>query len=221
MTVRGVEIRPPAIRDEYLDWPITLEDGCTAVVRTTIDDDTLRIVRVIFNGGDREPTSRTFDLLKLGELRQVATRLIANSPHLLLRPGDFEPPRGRPGAIEVDGSTIELTEFTLEELASVRGVWLAHNVSRRLRKGPKKGRNAQNPDHYRDVAIRYIELLDEHGQRVVTAMAEELGYSPNTVSTWVRRAREEGWLTKGIQGKAGGEPGPKLIEWMREQETNQ
>jgi transposase len=49
-------------------------------------------------------------------------------------------------------------------------------------------------------------------------MAEYLDAAPNTVYWWVRRAREEGWLTKGQQGRAGANAGPRLIMWLKEQE---
>ncbi len=90
------------------------------------------------------------------------------------------------------------------------------------------GRSAKSDDFYRSVALMYLEYFERYGQRVIAEMTEALGKrrehanrSRNTVSTWVRRAREEGWLTRSTQGKAGGAPGPKLRAWLKEQEDNE
>jgi hypothetical protein len=83
---------------------------------------------------------------------------------------------------------------------------------------PKRGRRARSPDFYREIALDYLHTLRREPRKVVEAMAASRGVPRPTVSTWIRRAREEGWLTKSTQGKAGGEPGPKLRAWVKEQE---
>ena len=83
----------------------------------------------------------------------------------------------------------------------------------------KRGRAAENPGLYRMVAELYLQLLPEHGQRVIEAMTTELGKPKNTVSGWVQKSRDNRWLTPApAQGRAGGEAGPRLIEWRKEKE---
>jgi hypothetical protein len=93
---------------------------------------------------------------------------------------------------------------------------------------PNRGRAAKSPDFYRQVAEMYLVFLSRHGQRVVKAMTDELRKQPehyklsrDTVSTWVRRARQEQWLTSASPGKAGGGPGPKLISWLNERQDDE
>jgi hypothetical protein len=207
--------KPGDPQNGYQVWETELGDGCRAIVRTATRDDALRVVSVYFDCGDGgEPSTGTLRLFLLGEFRLHALEWLRTHPGLLELPYVAFLREGLDQGQELsDPRKHERLVSLLEE--SSRS---ASSATRRLRKGPNKGRHAANPDHYRDVAIRYLELLPEHKQRVIRAMADHLGYSPNTVSTWVRRAREEGWLSRGTQGKAGGEPGPKLIEWMENEE---
>ncbi len=89
---------------------------------------------------------------------------------------------------------------------------------------PNRGRGARNDDFYREVAITYLSLLHESPNRVIARLTlllrESKGdslLSRHTVSTWVRRAREEHWLTKSSQGKAGGTEGRRLEDWVGRQ----
>ena len=82
---------------------------------------------------------------------------------------------------------------------------------------PAKGRGAASPDFYRSIADLYLRTLREEPRRVIAAMTEWLkaegdqpDLSRNTVSRWVRRAREENWLTKSTRGIAGGRAGSRL-----------
>jgi hypothetical protein len=83
----------------------------------------------------------------------------------------------------------------------------------------------KQPVEYAYVALQYLSHYEQHGQRVVKTMTETLRTqlsNPelpiNTVRHWVWRARKEGWLSKGEKGKAGAQPGPRLIEWLQTQE---
>jgi transposase len=74
------------------------------------------------------------------------------------------------------------------------------------------GRVLMTDDLLRRVAITYLEETESGGNRaVLQRMADRLGRSRGTVRTWLGRAREEGWLGPGVQGRPGAEPGPKLI----------
>lgn len=99
----------------------------------------------------------------------------------------------------------------------------AARASGRLSKAkPHRGRGVEIPqEFYRDIALMYLKHYAEFGNRVIKKMTESLhaissfeNVPDNTVRHWVWRARKQGWLTKGEQGKAGGRPGPLLVEWL-------
>jgi hypothetical protein len=153
----------------------------------------------------------------IGDYRQRVAQLIQDDPGRL-SPAAFEAQFAQ-GLLQ-RGDIPDAQRRMLARVASYGALDLGDvtTLAKSLRVGPKMGRGAKDPAHYRDTARMYLALYPEHGQRVVKVMAEEMGRPRHTVRTWVRRAREEGWLGKGIQGKAGGGPGPRLREWLREQE---
>lgn len=50
-------------------------------------------------------------------------------------------------------------------------------------------------------------------------MAKTFGRPPETVRTWVSRARKQGWLGAGIRGRAGAGPGPRLLGYRATEEA--
>ena len=177
-------------------WLVKIDERATAVVRTVIEDYDLWVDEITFTSNEGSGlTTNTIRGLHLGEFRQRITDLIRDDPDVLAKPR------------QIVADMMGLPEPEPGELTT---------LAKYLRKGPSKGRAAHSPEFHRATALMYLKLWPQHGQRVVKAMAEEMGRPRDTVSTWVRRSREEGWLSKGTQGKAGGEPGPKLVEWMKE-----
>lgn len=85
----------------------------------------------------------------------------------------------------------------------------AERVSR-----PQLRRGRRYPDeHYRSIALLYLDLLDQGGQRkIVARLADQLDIPRTTARDWVHRARVLGYLTASRQGRAGAEPGPRLRE---------
>ncbi|MFJ5174775.1 hypothetical protein ACIP68_13125, partial [Streptomyces griseoviridis] len=47
--------------------------------------------------------------------------------------------------------------------------------------------------------------------QLVRRVATQFGRPTETIRTWLARARKEGWLAPAVKGRAGGEPGPKLL----------
>jgi hypothetical protein len=73
--------------------------------------------------------------------------------------------------------------------------------------GPSRGYPI---DHFRRIAIRYLELVAEGRRDVAKALAEEEGIKRETARGWLRKATTLGMLGPGRPGHAGREPGPNL-----------
>ncbi len=81
-------------------------------------------------------------------------------------------------------------------------------------------------DTYRTIAHLYLMAYQDDPHKTINRLMEVIGLlmprgqtrpSKETVRTWVRRAAEVGWLTKGTQGRAGRGPGLLLIRWAKDQ----
>jgi hypothetical protein len=59
------------------------------------------------------------------------------------------------------------------------------------------------------ITVGYLAEL-QAGKGAVKRLAEKEGQSTATISRWLHRARERGWLAAAAQGREGGEPGPRL-----------
>jgi len=79
-----------------------------------------------------------------------------------------------------------------------------------LRRG---GRQVLSDQMLREVAMLYLDET-EAGKPpgAVGRMAKRYERPEETVRTWLARARKAGWLGPSKKGKAGADPGPRLIE---------
>lgn len=67
----------------------------------------------------------------------------------------------------------------------------------------RPGRKGHDESHYRRVADAYEALIATGEPAPNKRMAEDWGYSRNTVAGWVRKARQLGYLPPARQGRAG------------------
>jgi hypothetical protein len=75
---------------------------------------------------------------------------------------------------------------------------------------PRPGRTPLSDDLLQRIAVEYLVEL-QGGKGAVKRLAEHEGQSQATVSRWLHRARQRGWLAAAAQGREGGEPGPRLF----------
>ena len=179
----------------------TLRGGRIVIKRVTAGRD---------GEGTAELTSNLFRGLRLGEIRNTIHQEVTKNPGLL------DPDVTAAQLVIVAGGTPPSEE--IEGLNAALRAARIDAVHLETMK-PNRGRGADNQELYGDVARLYLDLLKEHGQHTVKALAEYYGRPRNTVYWWVRKAREEGWLSPSLgQGRAGGSPGWRLLQWLEEKE---
>lgn len=81
---------------------------------------------------------------------------------------------------------------------------------------PKRPRRGGRPpitdELLRELAEVYLaETAAGKPARSLDRIAERFGRPTETIRTWLSRARKDGWLAPAVKGRAGGEPGPKLL----------
>lgn len=77
-------------------------------------------------------------------------------------------------------------------------------------KGP--GRSPLSDDLLREVALGYLDqTAPGMGRGAVKRLAERMGVDQKTMSRYVFRARQTGWLGPAFQGREGSDPGPRLL----------
>lgn len=77
------------------------------------------------------------------------------------------------------------------------------------------GRKPRDQDQLRRIAEAYLK----GGRGVTQQLAEDFDMPVPTVKDWIRRAREEGWLTPAKHGRRGAAAGPRLQEFYRQTNT--
>jgi hypothetical protein len=184
---------------------IVKDNDLEVTVHYDLEDRGVVIKRI---GGD-DLTATVLRTVRIGEIRKAIHKSLPQNPEHRFPLAMFAKlvEEGRLSASDEDAEILRAAR----DAASEATKYLMTNQ-------PQRGRAAANSEWYGHVARVYLDFYAEHGQRAVKAMAHYLDAEVNTVYWWIRRAREEGWLTMGQQGRAGANPGPRLIKWHREQE---
>lgn len=95
--------------------------------------------------------------------------------------------------------------------SSIRGAQAALGPEKPAETGGP-GRTPLSDDLLREVALGYLDqTAPGMGRGAVKRLAERMNVDPKTMSRYVWRARQTGWLGPAIQGREGSEPGPRLV----------
>lgn len=141
-------------------------------------------------GSDREVTGRVLRSLRIGSIRDKALESLAWAP-----------------------VTLRVAERTYGDVSAEEkeaAARAAKSVARGA--GRPGGRRGYPDDHYRRIALSYLDVYKTHPRDVVAELARREGRPSATVRDWVHRARELGYLSPTKQGRGGGSPGPRLKE---------
>ncbi|MGW3910570.1 hypothetical protein ACWEBX_03445 [Streptomyces sp. NPDC005070] len=175
--------------------------------------------------------------ITLGELTRDGTRLFSYKEGALTVTGEAR----------LSGQTVQLTRLEVRPTdpaaaltaAQVKGLPFGRVVSSlqtllalnegRLPAGPatrpekpesprRGGRPAITDDLLRQLAEAYLEETAEGAPSgPLTRVAARFDRPTETIRTWLARARKEGWLAPAVKGRAGGEPGPRLLVYRMAQ----
>jgi hypothetical protein len=78
----------------------------------------------------------------------------------------------------------------------------------------RRGPHGLGDDHYRRIAVAYLDLADAGmGRGLVQELARLEKRPTETVRDWIHEARNRGFLTKGERGRVGAFPGPMLTDY--------
>lgn len=138
-------------------------------------------------------TAATLRAIPVGEIRRQVQQMLAPA-----RPSAPSPPRDRRVVIAGGHSRSGWVEFVETD-----------------------GRFERVEADDRDAAVAelYLESVRDHPRNPIEALSALMGQPRGRVSELVRRARDRGWLTARGRGKAGAEPGPRLLVYRETRET--
>jgi hypothetical protein len=184
--------------------------------RATLEGGALLIRSLALQIETGDLTTGLLRRIPLGAIREQLWRGLRQHPQLLeWETGGFVPDAQNPFLLR----PVSAEE---QEAARRRTTGLVAGLKRRA---PRRGRGARSDDFYRDLAEAYLRVLAAHPRNPIQALTEELRksrrheqLSRNTVAAWIRKARQQGWLSPSSRGKAGADPGPRLLAERTEPE---
>ncbi len=186
-----------------------------------LPDDVLRAAAQAYTGMPIALGEHTRDGTRLFSYEDGAltvtgeARLSGQTVHLTrleVRPTD---PAGALTAAQVKGLPFGRVVSSLQTLLALDEGRLPADPTTRPEKpgSPRRGgRPAITDDLLRQLAEAYLEETAEGAASgPLTRVAARFNRPTETIRTWLARARKEGWLAPAVKGRAGGEPGPKLL----------
>lgn len=87
-----------------------------------------------------------------------------------------------------------------ESRAAYQEAWAQYHTQIQAAVG-HPGSKGRDEAHYKRVAYLYQGLLADGETKPIKRLSEDLGISPNTVSTWIRKARKAGYLPETRKGR--------------------
>lgn len=122
---------------------------------------------------------------------------------------------------EVTGTLLRLVSPG-ELLAQLRTVITPPSIPSQAAQGSRFQRTSGRPpltdEHLRRFALAYLEETSPGAEPgVLPRLCQRFGRPEGTIRGWVRRAREDGWLGVAVKGRAGCEPGPRLLASVSEE----
>ena len=176
-----------------------LDNGVRVSVTINIDAGRVEIPSVAISAPD--VSADTLRDIPIGKIREEIRRLLTKGG-----PGTASLLDGWAFAAELyRGSGLDIPEPLA--LAEKQVAAAVENLRSR------KGRPRLTDGFLRDVALAWIAAVGVSPRGARRMLAEEFGYSPETLAGWVSKARKAGWLAETEPGRTGADPGPRLIEW--------
>lgn len=173
-------------------------DGVRVVVGVTTEEGTVRVASMTIAAP--EVTSNVVRRIPFGPIKK---KIIAEL-------------RRHPALIDEEAILAELVRGSGGTLTA-RLEEAERNAYRRVAALHRREGREYPEAFWREVALWYRRTLKQEPRSTVERMAEERGVPVPTVRTWIRRARQEGWLSEGRQGRAGADLGPRMIEYVNEE----
>jgi hypothetical protein len=106
-----------------------------------------------------------------------------------------------------------------EELASMSGyddVAIGMAAERIVEEMGRTRRQTRTPKFLAELAVAYVDAVNKTGGYLVyEELGERMNYAPETLRSYVKQLREEGYLTPGARGIAGGDLTDKSTEILR------
>ena len=93
-------------------------------------------------------------------------------------------------------------DTVMDRISMSRQRWAEYEMQIQAAAG-HPGAGGRDPAHYERVALLYMALVEAGERAPIQRLSEQLQVKPNTVSRWVAKAREHGFLPKGRRGRPG------------------